>query len=72
LGAVKVFGSEQNMPNRLLDQIEWWRTLGTKAKKRSAAEQQEYEKREAVSESTRMMAAELGFGHASHEALSEA
>ncbi|RFN47756.1 hypothetical protein FIE12Z_7952 [Fusarium flagelliforme] len=72
LEAVKVFGSEQNMPKRLLDQIEQWRTLGTKAKKRPAAEQQEYEKREAGLESTRMMAAELGSGHANHEALSEA
>ena len=59
------------MPKGLLD-IEHWRTLGTKAKKCSAAEQQECDKREAVLDSTRMMAAELRFGHANHEALSEA
>ena len=60
------------MPKGLLDQIEHWRGLGIKARKRSAAEQQKYDKREAVLNSTRMMAAELGFGHANHEALSEA
>ncbi|RBR26246.1 uncharacterized protein FIESC28_00891 [Fusarium coffeatum] len=45
--------------------------LLSEPKNRPAAEQQEREKREAVLESTRLIAAELGFGHSDHEAVSE-
>ncbi|KAG8673471.1 hypothetical protein FPOAC1_006783 [Fusarium poae] len=71
IAAVKIFRSEANLPNGILNLLTRWLTMGIEPEQQTPAQRLECRMRERILDLMRKAAAQLGINHQDHEAVPE-